>query len=183
MKTIILGFLIPLTFLLSSCAVSGNVEAQQEEWKKEMFNRHYYTDDQQVTVILEEMIEIIETQDHAAMKALFANSVVAVAGDLKSDVVALFDAYKGEMVSFQLYGPVTSGSKNGGKYTKIIDAIYDVTTTEGVFRIAFRVYTIDSHTSDNLGIHSLYLVKTEDSTIKIDDWNTGINIESSLLHK
>lgn len=181
MKILFVFFFIPLVFLFSSCVALDDIEDQREMWEEEMFDRHYYTDDQQVTAIFEDMIQIIETQDYVAMMNIFAKNTVATLGDLENDIAALFNAYRGKLVSFQLLGPVTGGSKDGDKYTKNIDAVFDITTTDDIFRIAFRVYTIDSHTPDNLGIHSVYLVKPEGGELRIADWNIGINIESSLL--
>ena len=186
MKTAFLTILIMLSLLLSACTNSSNVQQIQtelEEKVQEMFNPYYGTSGQQAEELFHELIQIIESQDHAAMKSLFADSVVASVGTLDSDIMALFDAYQGEIVSFELLGPVTSGSKRGDKYTEIIDAIFNVTTTKGAFKLAFRVYTIDSHTPDNLGIHSVYWVKAEDSEMRIADWTPGINVESSLIQK
>ena len=180
MKAIFLVFLIPLTFLFSSCVASDNAGTQQENWEKEMFNRHYYTDDQQVTAIFEEMIQIIETQDHVAMKALFADSVVANVGTLDNDIAALFDIYQGEMVSYKCYGPSTHGSKRGDKYVKNIHGIFDVTTTAGVFTLGFDVCTINTREPENIGILSVYLVSTE---YKFGWEETGIYIEACLLQE
>ena len=148
-----------------------------------MFNPYYGTSGQQAEELFHKLIQIIESQDHAAMKDLFSNNTVSDISELESNIEDLFNAYEGEMVSFELRGPVTSGSKRGDKYTEIIDAIFIVTTTKGAFKLAFRVYTIDSHTPDNLGIHSVYWIKAEDSEMRIADWTPGINVESSLIQK
>lgn len=153
-------------------------KAEQEELEKEMFNRFYGTESQQVEAIFEEMIPIIESRDQAAMKKLFADSVIADIETLDSDISALFDSYQGEMISYKRLGTYTSGSKKDDKYIKTIHGRVNVTTTVGVFTLGFEVCTINTHEPENIGIVCVYLVSTE---YRFSWEETGIYIEDCLL--
>lgn len=153
--------------------------------ESDMFNRRYNTNGEQADDVFEQIIDAIEGDDTSALRELFSISTVAAIDNFDEDINALIDFYEGEMISYKRYGPGSHASKEGTSYTKDVFASFDVTTNLAKYRLAIRFCTIDSENSENLGVHSLYIIKAENSDMDFaywgnDIWNIGINIEDNI---
>jgi hypothetical protein len=200
MKKLITTIILLLFFLPTGCCVQESNDAAQNnvfhsgekeenatisnviEWENDMFNRYYNTDSDQADAMFQAIVSAIESQDSVMLKALFSEYAADTAVNLDDQILYLFDFYEGEMVSFCRYGPGSHAIKEGNKYVKEIFSSYDIQTTSGEYRMAVIFYTIDSSNPKNIGLFSIYIIKSEDSNLDYaywgeDIWDVGINVE------
>ena len=147
-------------------------------------NRLYNTDNKQADQLFEQIIETLENSDASLLKELFSPNATISAQNIDEEIKALLDFYDGQMTEYQRYGPASYASKNGSAIVKELIVSYDVTTTIGMYRIAFKFCTHDSLTPANIGLLSIYIIKAEDSDMNFaywggDKWNPGITIENA----
>lgn len=151
-----------------------------------LFNRFYNTDSSDSETMLETLIAAIESGQVQMVEKMFSKHVRQTEENLNDNISALFSFYKGEMLSYQRYGPGSSASKDGRSYQKNICCSFDVTTTTGIFRIAFLFCTVNNESPDHVGLTSVYVIRAEDSNMDMaywgmdkenDVWKPGINIE------
>ena len=64
--------------------------------------------------------------------------------------------------------------KENDEILQIMDSTYDVKTTKSEYRITIQYVVKDTANNDNVGIHSLYIIKTaEDITSQSAYWGDG----------
>ena len=174
--------------LLSGCLPHEQVDETSEsmlELEKELFNRFSDSDSEQADVVFQQIISLIENEDRASLQTLFSAHTMDSVENMDGQVSALFDFYEGKMTSFQRYGPGTQTAKDNGAYYKTIYASYDVTTSEGDYRMVIYFCTVDSACDENVGLTSIYIIKAENSNLDFvywgewgtDEWSPGITIE------
>ena len=167
-----LSLILICVVFLNSCGtlmslVFGNMKTDQEITQEQ----------------LGKVLDAIENEDSNALKALFAKSALNKLENFDASIEQLFDYYEGihKPVEEQ-YNTVRSQSQNYGMYQTYYETSYAVSTNITTYRIAFLYYFVDDYDSDNIGIHSLYIIKEADYpepeyTYRGDGKNThGINI-------
>ena len=107
---------------------------------------------------IEKITNAIENKDENALKKLFAKNVIDEIEDFSETATKLFSYYKGETISYKSWGTHTEKSKEYDIEEEIFYISYDVTTTEGVFRIAASIVIKDTTDKDNEGIEALYII-------------------------
>ncbi len=151
-----------------------------------LFSPFYDTSSSEAESMLESLVAAIESRDADAVKSLFSKQVQETAPNLSDSISALFQFYQGEMQSYERYGPGTSAMKEGQIHKEEIFCSFDVTTTTGIYRIAFLCCTVDTEFPDKVGLVSVYIIRAEDSDPdraywgidnENDIWKPGINIE------
>lgn len=105
----------------------------------------------------------IKEQDKEAIRGLFSKKAINSDCDFDKKVDELFDFIQGELVTYDDWGGPGEDAEYNAEYTWLSKQhSYDVITTEQKHRLAIKEYTIDSANPDNIGIYSLYVIKTED---------------------
>ena len=114
---------------------------------------------------LEALLEAIQSKNAQAVKELFSDNAWAESGNMEKSILALFDYFQGELVSYKNWaGPSVHATKNHGEYWKSYDCTYDFETTQDKYRLAMEIITVDTADADNIGIRSLYIIRFEDDT-------------------
>lgn len=114
--------------------------------------------------IIEKVFAAIKAEDEEALKELFSENTVTADPDFDEKIHQLIEFIDGELVSYDDWG---GGSENGGfnedRTWRWKEISYNVVTTKETYCFAIKEYTIDSVDPDNLGINSLYVIKSADN--------------------
>lgn len=124
---------------------------------------------------LEQLIHAVEARDAAAVKSMFAPAVIDDTDSMDQQVSALLDFCTGGMTGYERYGPSTHMSRCGTVRTKYLQASFDLTTTEGDYRIALRICVTDSENPKNVGITSMHIIRRENSDPSHAYWGTNLD--------
>ena len=172
--TIITGFAI--TLFLTSCSggsmFSSDKEGQFFEGTDSSGNpvlgRYSHDDQSDANAKMDKILVAIKKKDNDALKAMFSKKAVAESKDIDQSIVELFDFFQGEFVSYNDWsGPMAEGGINDdgtGRNWKELYSSYDVDTSKQKYRFAIQDVVQDTADEDNVGIHSLYIIKMEDDT-------------------
>ena len=180
MKIIALVLCIAITVTLTGCDLSEEFFSKKL-WEKDMFDRFYNTDEDQAHKYFEQIIKSIENQDIDMMRPLFASDVI-LSTDLDSQIRELLSFCAGNLISYDISGPGSHASREDEIYYKEIFVSYDFSTTEGNYRMAYLVCTINSEHPEKVGLQSVYIIKAEESDLTYaywgdNEWTPGITIE------
>ena len=176
-KKCFVAFLLGLTaiLLLSSCSLGG----------ENIFSRFNDDDEEVALENFKKILTAIEENDSQVLKELFAKTTSFEVADLSESINKLMDFVEGKVTSIDDWGgPATYGGINedgSGRVWKDIESTFDVETTEGKYRFAVQLYTNDTANKDNVGVHSIYVIKAEDDPDSEcayggdGKWTPGIN--------
>ena len=145
-----------------------------QKWEKDLFVRCFLPEADIADEFLKIMVGLVETEDSASLRDLFSENTVASCENMDDSIVELVDFWQGDMVSCERYGPMSHTEKEGEAYYKEICASYDVVTSSGSYRLAFKLCIVDTEVPENLGLHSVYIIKAEDSDMQFAYWGGGI---------
>lgn len=120
--------------------------------------------------LLQELIQALEQKDAQTIKSLFSANTVSAVPELDAQITRLCDFYTGSVTETVDKGLYAQLSKEIGCRSEVIQASYDLTTTEGAYRIAFQFCTIDTENPGEEGLHSLYMIRAEDSDMDFSYW-------------
>lgn len=143
----------------------------------------FKSDDEIIEEKIVELINAIETENKETLKKLFAKSKIENIDDFDESMNNLLDYYKGSFISKfnQPHGKFRD--KDGNFSTTYFLPSCDITTTVGVYRLAFYLCTEYTTDKNSLGIWSLYIIKMEDFNDSPEVayrgdglWSLGINI-------
>lgn len=113
--------------------------------------------------IIEQVFSAIEEEDEDALRALFAVNVVSADPEFDAKITELIEFVDGDLVSYDDWGGGGEEASFGEEGTRrYSNYSFDVETTETSYRFAIRTCTVDSEDANNLGIHSLYVIRQED---------------------
>ena len=183
MKRYIYLLCILSALFLSACQSSGsaipdstdgnqNEESivDTQEWKYQFADIYGITDAEIADQYLEIVTDLLESGNSPAIKALFSDSTLTLVNSIDNQIDELMHFYQGEMVSYERFGPISSYSKDGDHFSVIIRGSYDIKTTEGSYRISFKANLKDTDVPAEIGLHSLYIIKAEDSNMEYAYW-------------
>lgn len=140
-------------FLLNSCSLGGS--------RTEMLNRD--NSDEIAKARLEEVINVLESRDKDALKAMFSKQALNESADFDSSAADLFDLFQGEVASWEKSsGPTVFESNSHGHKTKKISSYYYVTTDKQKYFFLMDDYPVDTDYPDNVGLYLLLVVKADD---------------------
>ncbi len=115
MKRIILVLLIICSVMLVSCENARNVESIDPH-SVGALSREY--DRRLADELMPKIAKAIVESDTKALKSLFSPYVLETQPDLEKDIMGLFLAFEGEIVSYEDYSPqAISTSASNGQYT------------------------------------------------------------------
>lgn len=168
---------ITAVLLLSSCSVEWSEKAHSFFGNLKghiMYNISQDNRDKSEEKF-KQLITAIESEDPDAVQSLFSDKVVNDVKGFNDSIKELIVFYNGKLVSYDDEFPVhSSKEKNDGISIVYTEGSFDVETTEDKYRIAFRMYMEDDTDPDNIGISSLYIIRTEDSPLKsYSYWGDG----------
>lgn len=163
MKKIITLFLtFVILVALSSCSFGGN-------------NMMLDNDQKTANYLFEKLLDALQSNDKDMLIKLFSINVFENIPNKQKVLEELFEYYTGEVESYDDWGgPVVETSKEDGVIIQVMESTYDVKTTECDYRFAIKRVTQDSSNSNNLGIHSIYIIKSsEDKYQDYAYWGDG----------
>ena len=176
MKKLCLFFAV-IMILLTSCSFTpSHIRERFFDNDAQIANNHF-----------EKLINAIQSQDKDALQSLFSRKAISEADNFDESMVALFDFFQGEMLSYDDFGAHSSdsGMNNGDtkQIWKAIQSTYDVVTDKQTYRIAIKEFIEDTENEDNVGIYSLSVIRKEDSDLQFSywgnyKWEPGITIDS-----
>ena len=112
----------------------------------------------------ENLTEAIETENKEQLISLLSKNTVKEVDTIFEDIDELFEYFDGDIESYVdwLGGPYVETSKEGDNVLQEMQSTYDIKTSKGNYRLAISYVTKDTKNADNIGIHSLYVIKLED---------------------
>ena len=169
MKKICL-LLIVLVLFLTSC---GNMEILNQD------------DSMIANNTFERIINQIKTQDSRGLKSLFSQTVQDTTSNLEENCVDLIQFMQGDIVSISDAddsGVGTDYKIETGKISKIIQSAFTCETDLHKYYVAMKKCTKDGFDQDNIGLLSIYIIKSEDwkeDCVYRGDgkWTPGIHID------
>ncbi len=112
---------------------------------------------------MNEVLDSIENNDNESLKKLFSKKAITQLNDIDQSIYSLFDYFQGDFVSYDDWaGSGGETTWDNGYKQEIIYSSFDVKTSTNEYRFAFKIVTVDTADKDNVGIHSLYIIKMED---------------------
>lgn len=163
-KTIIL-FVISLIFTLafSACSSESGLGTSDREIADKKFD---------------EVIDAIKNGDKDRLSSLFSKNAINGAENFDESVDELLDYVQGDIESYSDWsGALTvDRSSEEDEVVEIIEASYEVKTSEGDYRFAIVFFTSNTTEQNDVGIWSLYVIrKTEDTNPSYAYWGDGKN--------
>lgn len=176
--TVIIG-LILIASLFSSCNGGNMFKKYINVEKLELF----LDDRKQAKSRLDELINAIVNEDRNKIKSMFADSVAAKVEDFDAEIDCLIDYYQGNMLSYDDWGgPDGDITWDNGSKVEFMYSSFDIKTDKDDFRLAVTDCVRDSDNPQNVGLHSLYIIRKDDDTDpdfaygNFDEPVLGINI-------
>lgn len=168
----IITLFVTSTFLLS-CSLGGNNTNYKEE-----------SDDAIADKTFDLIISALALQDESLIIDLFAEGIQDEVNDLQEEACDFIKFIHGNIVSVSTAleaGVGTDYKIEDGKMRKEIDSSFCVETTQDTYFIAIKECVNDTFDSRNIGLVSIYVIKSEDwnkDYIYRGDgkWIPGINI-------
>lgn len=172
-KEILLVIVIINSLILCSCRIGGTDVINEQKTRKQT---------------TENVMKTVQEQNREEIKSFFSNNIIDSVENIDKEIDNFFEYVKGDFVAFldeefnEDGGAIIGTTREGGnefcdRYTS-----YDVKTTVDTYRIAIYEVLEDTANNDNMGIHSLYVIKMNEDTdlnyiYRGDDKDTpGINI-------
>lgn len=163
-----IAFILSIALMLYSCS-SGSIANTDD---RTIINNKF-----------EEVLTAIQTEDKKMLISLFSEETRENVENLEQAAEELFKYFNGDVEEYDDRGTLlTDDSKDYGKVSKEIDGTFDVKTTECEYRFTIKYISIDELNANNIGIQSLYIIKADDDTNKINaywgdhKYTSGINI-------
>ena len=171
----VLILLIATVILLSSCSFGDF------NMRKHMF---LMNNNKVANESFEKIIVAIQNQDSAVLKALFSKVAQSEASNLGENSIKLFKFIQGDIVSFSDASEAGVGvdyKTEQAKKQKIVQSAFYLETSAQKYYIAIRECIKDDFDNNNVGVISIYIIKSEDwdeDDIYRGDgkWTPGINI-------
>ena len=115
-------------------------------------------------IVLKNILEAIQTNNIEQLISQFSKSTLDDVDNIYLKANELFDYFNGDVVSYNdwLGGPYVETSKDDKYVFQLMESTYDIKTTKCDYRLAISYVTKDTENNDNIGLHSLYIIKLED---------------------
>ena len=173
MKTTCL-LIIVLVFFLTSCSLGGDNMGILNQDDSIIANNTF-----------ERLINKIKTHDSSGIESLFSKTVQDATSDLEENCADLIQFIQGDIVSISdaADGGMRVDCKvEKGKIVKIIVSSFTCETNLHKYYVAMKECTKDDFDQDNIGLLSIYIIKSEDwkeDYVYRGDgkWTPGIHID------
>lgn len=162
-KIVIFLFLILISFSMFGCSYDNS----EEKVHKNMIN----------------IFDTIQTNDIDKVKELFSQSVIENNSTLTNDIEDLFEYYDGNWISIEkTSGLIVSDSNSYGKNVVVYDIPYLVSTDLEKYYVAVTWCEIDDNDSNNIGVHSLAILKSDNNPYTdYTYWGSGVREEGIII--
>ena len=122
---------------------------------------------------IEVVLNAIQGKDKDILKSLFAKTALAQIQLFDDSVEKLFNYYDGFLESYDDgAGPFVETTKDEGQIFQIMESNFSVKTDQCEYRFAMQYITKGN--SDDIGIISLYVIKTkDDANLDYVYWGDG----------
>ena len=133
----------------------------------------------------ERLINQIKANDSRGLKSLFSQTVQDTTSDLEENCVDLIQFMQGDIVSISDAEDAGIGAYceiETGKISKIVESAFTCETDLHKYYVAMKECTKDDFDQDNIGLLSIYIIKSEDwkeDWVYRGDgkWTPGIHID------
>lgn len=143
----------------------------------------FENDDKLANQKMEEILNVIQAGNEEDLKALFSADISM---NLNEGIEELRNYYKGNYQSFErVGGPNVSDSFSYGKSKKTIKTSYLVSTDVEQYCVYFRWCIEDDFDNQNIGVRSLYIIRSIDNPHfqKFVYWGDGSGSEGIYVGK
>ena len=124
---------------------------------------------------IEMLIEHIENRDKEKIMAMFSKHALSLALNFDESIEYLFSTYEGNAQIIEIDGGIiVSESKEYGKVNKDVKSWYNIKTSENDYSFFFIDCIKDTTNSDNIGLYSLRVVKSEDKEKYFTYWQNMV---------
>lgn len=163
--------LIALMFVLSSCSfeqiksqVVGAISQIGPLVPRGWMEKYIGSSKTAALATFEKVYTAIQTQDAAAMEALFSKKAHKEASDLKEEILNLFNFIQGEIINCdtQRVGQNTGFTKSDGKRQTHARSTYEIETSADTYELFVLEYPQDEFDPENIGVYSMYCIKIAD---------------------
>ena len=163
--------LIALMFVLSSCSfeqiksqVVGAISQIGPLVPRGWMEKYIGSSKTAALATFEKVYTAIQTQDAAAMEALFSEKAHKESSDLKEQVLHLFKFIQGEILhcDTQSAGQNTGFTKSDGKRQTHARSTYEIETSADTYELFVLEYPQDEFDPENIGVYSMYCIKIAD---------------------
>ncbi len=167
MKKAIFILMLICSLILSSCR---NDDSSEELDPHDIFDSIEY-DRMIMNEVMPKVEKALEENDIDLLKSLFSPYVLETQPDLERDIMGLFLAFEGEIVSFEEYWPVDkSGSKRNGMYVfRVTRFGYRKveTSTGNVYSIKIYYTVVNDENPEEVGLTKIFLYDINDLNVSI----------------
>lgn len=121
------------------------------------------------------ILEAVQKRDDSTLRSLFSKESIQNTHNFDEKTGELFSYFQGDVESVNDWGGCyVETSKEDDNIYQVIEATYDVKTTEGVFRFAIQYISQDSSNPKNVGVNSLYVIRVEaNEVLEYAYWGDG----------
>lgn len=116
---------------------------------------------------IEEFAQAIASQDTTSIKSFFAPSIITEVSEIDEQIKNMCDFINSSKGQLKLIGgPGSMGEvKYGTVIYKTVTACYSYTTEDNTYVLAFSGRLEDKDEPDNIGIHSLRVIKVKEEDV------------------
>ncbi len=124
---------------------------------------------------IEKVLNTIESKNYEQLESLFANNCLSEIESFDLSAEELFDYFDAEVISYDDWGGGEVDTiKEDDSIVKTFWSTLDVKTNKETYRIMMKYITQDTNDTDNIGLHSLYIIRAKDDfDISFAYWGDG----------
>lgn len=111
---------------------------------------------------IEKVLNAIESKNCEQLKSLFANNCLSEIESFDLLAEKLFDYFDAEVISYDDWGGEVDSVKEDDLIVKTFWSTLDVKTNKEIYRIMMKYVVQDTNDTDNIGLHSMYIIKAND---------------------
>lgn len=108
-----------------------------------------------------EILEAISSEDRDKLTSLFSEQALADADSLDEGIEYVFGIFKGDIQSIEQSHIVTEEQFGTVNY-KMVDAYYDIVTSEGAYKMYFSYWYENKENPEMLGVYCIELINLEE---------------------
>ncbi len=159
-KTVLLLLCALLCLLVCSCMLADAILNNEETLAQQQ---------------IKQILDSIETKDAPRLRSVFAESVLDDVENMDRSITDLFAYMDTAVLSYEDWGgPTVHTSRENGETRKVFWMTVDVKTKTEPYRLAIKLVAQDTATPEQVGVHSLYVIKTaEDHSQEYAYWGDG----------
>lgn len=141
------------------------------------------SDEEQANECFYSFLNTLDNRSESQIKSLFAQNIYDYLEENDENSIGeLLNIYEGKSNFSGSAWHGTFNNMENGKKSKYHLLLADVETSKDKYRIAIKWFVVDESDSNNVGIHSLYIIRFEEDPNKEYSyagdglWSNGINI-------